>query len=124
MESDLLTVMQKTRNQTLTYDDVKFSNGSACCVIMASNGYPEKYDTGFEISIPKDIDAEVYAAGAKKVDGKVVTAGGRVLGVTAKADNLKDAIKKAYNATEKISFENAYYRKDIGAKALKALGDK
>ena len=87
---------------------------------MASAGYPQKYETGFEIKIADDIDGEVYVAGAKLNDGKVVTAGGRVLGATAVADDLKNAIDKAYALVSKINFDNAFYRKDIGQKALKA----
>ena len=120
LESDLLTVMKAVTNETLKAEDVKFSDGAACCVVMASAGYPQKYETGFEIKIADDIDGEVYVAGAKLNDGKVVTAGGRVLGATAVADDLKNAIDKAYALVSKINFDNAFYRKDIGQKALKA----
>ena len=90
-------------------------------VVLASGGYPVKYGKGYEITIPEDVDAEVYVAGAAIKDGKMVTSGGRVLGVTATADTLKEAIDKAYKAAGKISFENSYYRSDIGQRALKAL---
>ncbi len=120
LESDLLTVMQATANGTLADTKVEFSHKSACCVIMASNGYPVKYENGFEITIPKNIDGEVFVAGAKLDNGKLLTAGGRVLGVTAVAEDLQTAINKAYENTAKINFENAYYRKDIGKKALQA----
>ena len=120
LDSDLLTVMQATTNGTLDKCDVKFSDKNACCVIMASKGYPEKYDKGFEMTIPTEISANVYVAGAKIEDGKLLTNGGRVLGATAIDDTLEGAIKNAYSLVKQISFENAYYRNDIGAKALKA----
>ena len=120
LESDLLTVMQAVTNETLKSEDVKFSDKSACCVVMASNGYPQKYQTGFEITLPENADGEVYVAGAKLENGKVLTAGGRVLGATAVADTLENAIDKAYALVSNIKFDNAFYRKDIGQKALKA----
>ena len=89
---------------------------------MASNGYPQKYETGFEITIPEGLDAEAYVAGGKlSDDGKLLTSGGRVLGVSAVGDGLANAIEKAYAAVKQIHFENAYSRSDIGAKALAAL---
>ena len=122
LESDLLTVMMATTNGTLADVDVKFSDSSACCIIMASHGYPEKYDSGFEIDIDTSVEDSVYVAGAKLLeDGTLVTAGGRVLGVTAVAPCLKCAISSAYEKVTKVGFANAYYRTDIGAKALKAL---
>ena len=121
LESDLLTVMQAVTNEKLAETQVKFSEKSAACVIMASEGYPVKYEKGFEITIPEDIQADVFVAGAKLSDGKLLTNGGRVLGVTAVADSLKDALDKSYKAVEDIKFDNAFYRRDIGAKALKAL---
>ena len=117
MESDLLTVMQKTANGTLTEEDVKFSSGSAACVVLASKGYPEAYEKGKEITI-KETNACVYVAGAALKDGKLVTSGGRVLGVTATAPTLKEAVDKAYGEVKNVSFEGAYYRKDIGKRAL------
>ena len=101
--------------------EVKFSEGSACCIVKASNGYPGKYETGYEITVPADLDAEVYVAGAKLADGKLLSAGGRVLGVTATAENLKAAVEKAYKEAEKVTFANAYNRSDIGKKALDIL---
>ena len=121
LESDLLTVMKATTDGTLDKTEVKFSDKSACCVIVASNGYPQSYESGFEMEIPADVADSVYVAGAKIEGGKLVTAGGRVLGVTAVEDTLESAIKSAYAKTEKVKFENAYYRHDIGAKALKAV---
>ena len=118
LESDLLTVMQATTNGTLDKCEVKFTNKHACCVIMASNGYPEAYEKGFEITIPDAIRNKVYVAGAAIKDGTLVTAGGRVLGATETADTLKEAVKGAYDLVEKISFNGAFYRKDIGKRAL------
>ena len=120
LETDLLTVMQAVTNGRLADIDVKFSNKNACCVIMASNGYPEKYGKGFEITIPDSVADNVYVAGASIKDGKLVTSGGRVLGVTAIASGLSEAIDASYKMVKELSFENAYYRKDIGARALKA----
>ena len=120
LESDLLTVMQAVTEEKLSETEVKFANKSACCVIMASKGYPEAYDKGFEITIPAEIADKVYVAGAALKDGKVVTAGGRVLGAVEIADTLKDAIDASYALVDKISFENAYYRHDIGQRALNA----
>ncbi len=121
LESDLLTVMQATTNGTLSETEVKFSNGACACVVMASNGYPQSYESGFELSISPDVNDKVYVAGARLDNGILKTAGGRVLGVTAKSDNLEDALIKAYKNVESVSFANAFYRKDIGAKALKAI---
>ena len=120
LKSDLLTVMQSVTNETLSDTKVEFSDESACCVIMASNGYPTAYEKGFEMTIPNDISNTVYVAGAKLEGDKLLTNGGRVLGATATAQNLQTAIKKAYDLVDKIKFENAYYRHDIGARALKA----
>ncbi len=120
LESDLLTIMQATTNGTLAEQDVRFSDGSACCVIMASAGYPQSYEKGYEITIPEEQLAHVYVAGAKKENGKLLTDGGRVLGVTATADSLEQAIQQAYEKVSTISFANAFYRKDIGKKALAA----
>lgn len=118
LDCDLLTVMQKTENGTLSESDVRIRDGAACCVIMASNGYPASYQKGFEIRIPENLRPAVSVAGAALEGDKLLTNGGRVLGVTAVADTLREAITDAYRMVEKISFENAYYRKDIGKKAL------
>ncbi len=120
LESDLLTVMKAVTEETLSETEVKFANKSACCVIMASKGYPLSYEKGFEITIPADIADKVYVAGAAIKDSKVVTSGGRVLGAVEIADDLKGAIDGAYALVDKISFENAYWRRDIGQRALKA----
>jgi phosphoribosylamine--glycine ligase len=121
LESDLLTIMQATTNGTLAETEVKFSEKSACCVIMASEGYPVEYKKGFEMTIPAEINDNVYVAGAVLKDGKLLTNGGRVLGATAVEDDLKSAIDSAYALVDKISFGNAFYRHDIGAKALAAI---
>jgi phosphoribosylamine--glycine ligase len=120
LESDLLEVMMATTNGTLDKCKVKFANKSACCVIMASAGYPEKYESGYEIKIAPSVADSVYVAGAKLDGEKLLTAGGRVLGVSATADTLEDAIASAYAKLPKVSFEGAYYRHDIGARALRA----
>lgn len=120
LESDLLTVMEATAKGTLGETEVKFRNQHACCVVLASQGYPKKYETGFPITIPADLDAQVYVAGAKLEDGVLKTSGGRVLGVTALGDSLQAAIDKAYAQAAQVTFDNAYCRKDIGARALQA----
>lgn len=120
LESDLLTVMKATTDGTLSETDVKFKDTDACCVIMASDGYPVSYKKGYEITIPKEIFDSVYVAGATQKDGKLYTSGGRVLGVTSVASTLKEAIDSSYKKVKEISFENAYYRHDIGQRALKA----
>ena len=123
LKTDLLTVMQAVTEERLSECEVEFSTDSACCVIMASKGYPEKYDKGFEITIPDQIKSNVYVAGASLVEGKLLTSGGRVLGVTKTERCLEGAIKGAYELVEKIHFENAFYRHDIGARALLAKGE-
>ena len=121
LESDLLTIMKATTNGTLADCEVKFSNGAAACVVMASNGYPQKYESGFTLDIDESVANKVYVAGAKLDNGVLKTAGGRVLGVTDTADNLKEALEKAYKNVEMVKFDNAFYRKDIGKKALEVL---
>ena len=121
LESDLLDIMMAVENESLTEDMVKFSDKSACCVVMASNGYPVKYDSGFKITVDEDFDDNLYIAGAKLNGDDVVTAGGRVLGVVAVENNLVSAIEKSYKSVKKVHFDNAFYRNDIGAKALKVL---
>ena len=115
--------MQAGTEGTLADCPVEFEDGAAACVILASEGYPGAYGKGYPIDIPDCLDAEVYVAGAKEKDGGLVTSGGRVLGVTAKAPTLGEALKKAYAAAEQIHFENVYYRRDIGKRALAALED-
>lgn len=118
LESDLLDIMLHIADGNLADADVKFSNKHAACVVMASKGYPSKYETGFEIKMPKD--KNIYVAGAKIEGGVLKTSGGRVLGVTEVSDTLENAIKASYKTVSEVSFENAYYRNDIGKKALAA----
>lgn len=119
LESDLLGIMQATTDGVLGQTEVKFADKSACCVIMASDGYPKSYEKGFEVTVPDEVAGDVYFAGVKQSDGVLKTSGGRVLGVTATADNLEKAVRLAYDKVEKIHFDNQYYRRDIGARALK-----
>ena len=123
LESDLLTIMQACTNGTLADTEVKFKDGAAACVVMASNGYPQKYESGFELKIDDSIKDKVYVAGAKLDGGVLKTAGGRVLGVTDTGADLREALAKAYENVKMVSFSNAFYRNDIGAKALKAKGE-
>lgn len=119
LESDLLEIMIAVREGKLSEDIVKFSKKSACCIVMASGGYPNEYEKGYEIKIGKISDNSiVYIAGAKRKGDKLITNGGRVLGLTAIDDTLEGAVSDAYDNIEKISFKKAYYRKDIGSKAL------
>ncbi len=120
LDSDLFAIMKAVHDGKLAETEIKWKNEYACCVIKASCGYPQKYETGFEITVPEKLkhNAEVFIAGAKMKDGRLVTSGGRVLGVTATAATLKDAVKNAYEAAEDVKFENEYMRDDIGARAL------
>jgi len=120
LESDLFTVMRAVTGGRLAEVEVKFSTGAACCVILASQGYPQAYEKGKVITFDDGLTAEVFIAGAKLDDGVLKTSGGRVLGVTCTADTLKDAIDASYSNVPKIHFEGAYCRSDIGARALKA----
>lgn len=122
LKSDLLDIMIATTNGNLDKVKVEFENKSAACIIMASEGYPLEYKKGFSINIPKDIIERVYFAGVKKENEKLLTNGGRVLGITNIADTLDKAIKLSYEDAKQISFEGAYYRKDIGEKALLKKG--
>ena len=121
LKSDLLSILRACRNGTLAETAVQFSDEAACCVIMASRGYPEHYEKGFAITMPAEVAAHTYVAGAKCEGEKLLTSGGRVLGVTATAADLKSAVKKAYERVERVHFDNAFYRHDIGQRALKAL---
>ena len=120
LETDLLTVMEAVSDNRLAEIKVTFKHEHACCVVMASGGYPVSYDKGYEITIDKEVAADTFIAGAVRKDGKLVTSGGRVLGVTATGVSLAEAVDAAYQKVEKISFEKAYYRRDIGARALEA----
>ena len=123
LKTDLLTVMQAVENETLADLDVEWHDGAAACVILASGGYPSSYEKGKVMTLPETTPANVTIihAGDKLVDGKLVTSGGRVLGVTATAPTLAEALKDAYAATETITFEGKYMRHDIGQRALAAM---
>ena len=129
LKSDLLTIMQATTNGTLDKTEVKFRDGAAACVVLASGGYPVAYEKGKEITgltegqLPDASEVTVYHAGTAVKDGKLVTAGGRVLGVTATGDTLPQALDKAYAAARRIHFEGAHMRSDIGRRALAALSE-
>ncbi len=122
LTSDLLEIMLAVRGGCLKEDMVRFKQGASCCVVLASDGYPKKYETGFAITMPElGANEDIYVAGARLADGKLLTSGGRVLGAVATADTLKEAIAHAYAVADKIHFENAYMRRDIGQRALMAL---
>ena len=127
LDSDLLTVMNACTNGTLADTEVKFRDGAAACVILASGGYPVSYEKGKEITgltegqLPGAEDVTVYHAGTAVKDGKLVTSGGRVLGVTATGGDLPAALAKAYQAADQIHFDKLHRRSDIGRRALQAL---
>ena len=121
LESDLLTAMMATTNGTLDRTEIRFSDGAACCVVMASDGYPLHYETGLPLTIPDSVADSVYVAGARLENGRLLTSGGRVLGATATAPTLPDAIDAAYRLVRQIHFDNAFCRRDIGARALRAV---
>ena len=122
LTSDLLEIMLAVRGGTLREDMVRFREGAACCVVLASEGYPQKYETGFEIALPAcHANEDIYIAGARKQGEKLVTSGGRVLGAVATAEDLPRAVEAAYALAGRISFQNAYMRHDIGRRALAAL---
>lgn len=123
LKTDLLTVMQAVHDETLSDLSVEFSDEAAACVIVASGGYPKAYKKGCVMDFGKAEelpDVTVYHAGTALKDGKLVTSGGRVLGVTATGKDLETALQKAYAAVEEIHFDGAFYRKDIGQRALAA----
>lgn len=118
LKTDLLTIFKAVRDERLADVKVEFSDGAAACVILASGGYPQKYQTGFEIhgldAMGQAPGVTVYHAGTRLEDGKFLTSGGRVLGVTAVGSDLSEALARSYAAAEKIVFEGVHYRKDIG----------
>lgn len=116
LQSDLYEIFEAVIDGRLAQTEIKWNDKAAVCVVMASGGYPQSYETGFEISGLPVEDALVFHAGAKLVEGKLVTAGGRVLGVTALGEDIGQAREKAYAAVNKIHFKNAHYRRDIGIK--------
>lgn len=125
LETDLVDIMEAVWEEKLDQLDIKWSDKSCACVVIASGGYPEKYETGKEISGLDEKGqsplAYVYHAGTKLENGNYYTAGGRVLGVTATGADLREALDKAYKAVDAITFEKAHHRNDIGQRALKAL---
>lgn len=121
LKTDLLTIMEAVEDERLSEVNVEFSSGAACCVVIASKGYPVKYESGYEIVLPETgKDEYIFVAGAEKKGDKLLSHGGRVLGAVAVREDLLSAIKAAYSVAEKVTFENGFYRKDIGARALKA----
>ncbi len=120
LNEDLFTIMRAVTDGTLNQTSVTFRNSHAVCVIMASQGYPQSYATGFPISMDAQVKDNIFFAGVKSEDGILKTAGGRVLGVTAVANTAEKAVQSAYEAVEHIHFENAFFRHDIGAKACAA----
>ena len=120
LKSDLFTIMRATTDGTLRPDMVRFSDKAAACVIMASDGYPLHYEKGYAITMTDAVKPHVLVAGAKQQDGKLVTSGGRVLGVVAVEDTLKAALDTAYARVNEVHFDNAFYRRDIGKRALEA----
>ena len=121
LKSDLLEIMLATTNGKLSEAEVEFSDEYATCVIMASGGYPEKYKSGFEITYPDEVRDSIVFAGAKLDGDKLLTNGGRVLGVVSVEKTLTESIESSYEKVKKIHFEGAYYRNDIGKRAEKAL---
>ena len=122
LEGSLLEIMMATAEGRLREVPVKFRDGAACCVVLASQGYPKAYQKGYPISLPELKDGEaVYIAGAEEKDGQLLTSGGRVLGAVAVGDGLRQAVDAAYDLAERIHFDNAFYRRDIGRRALEAL---
>lgn len=123
LKTDIMDIFEAINNETLSELDIEWSDEACTCVVMASKGYPKSYPKGIEITGLTDGQLEgvtVYHAGTAIKDGKLVTSGGRVLGVTALGNNLQDALNKSYDAVEKINFDGAHYRKDIGKRALNA----
>ena len=123
LKTDLLTIMRAVENKTLGDLTVEWQDGAAACVILASGGYPEHYEKGKAITLPAALpeNVTIYHAGDKLEDGKLVTSGGRVLGVTAAAPTLRQALADAYAAADLVDFDGKYLRHDIGQRALAAL---
>jgi phosphoribosylamine---glycine ligase len=122
LETDLIDIAEACATGTLNQIDIRWKQGAAACVVIASEGYPGSYPSGREIhglDTPLK-DAVVFHAGTKLHESKVVTAGGRVLGVTGFGENFREAIEHTYQAVGKIEFEGKQYRTDIGRRALEA----
>ena len=126
LETDLLTVMQAVENETLAELNVEWSEGAAACVILTSGGYPSHYEKGKPITFPASTpeNVTVYHAGDKLQGGKLVTSGGRVLGISATAPTLETALADAYEAAETITFDGKFMRRDIGRRALAAMEER
>ena len=124
LDSDLLHIAEACADGRLAEVDVKWKPGAAACVVLASEGYPGKYPGGREISgLESPLDhAVIFHAGTKTIDGKVVTAGGRVLAVTGWGDTIAEALRRAYAAAERVRFEGMQYRRDIGYRAFQTDG--
>lgn len=116
LKTDLFDIMTAVTDERLDEIDIEWEEKAAACVVMASGGYPKKYETGYEIFGLDKVLGTVYHAGTKEKDGKFFTSGGRVLGVTAVGETLAEAVKAAYSDVGKISFKNAFFRQDIGKK--------
>lgn len=120
LKTDLVEIMEAVIDGRLDEIEIEWEDNAAVCVVMASGGYPVKYKSGYEITgldkVEREEDLTVFHAGTKREDGKILTAGGRVLGITAVAENLDAAIKRAYEGVAMVSFTDAHYRKDIGIK--------
>lgn len=124
LKTDIMDIFEAINNETLSDLDIEWDDRACTCVIMASGGYPKSYPKGIEINGLTDGQLDgvtVYHAGTKRDGDKLVTSGGRVLGVTALGESIEDALAKSYAGVEKIKFDGAHYRKDIGQKALSAL---
>ena len=124
LKTDIMDIFEAINKGTLSELDIEWSDEACACVIMASGGYPKSYPKGIEITGLDNGQLDgvtVYHAGTAIKDSKLVTAGGRVLGVTALGNTLEEALRKSYDAVGKINFENAHYRKDIGQRALNAI---
>lgn len=124
LKTDIMDIFEAINNETLSDLDIEWDDRACTCVIMASGGYPKSYPKGIEINGLTDGQLDgvtVYHAGTKRDGDKLVTSGGRVLGVTALGESIEDALAKSYAGVEKIKFDGAHYRKDIGQKALNAL---
>jgi len=114
MDSDLVEIINAAINKKLKDQEIKWKEGNACTLVLASNGYPKEYKKGFKIEIQEPIEGKVFFAGVKKEKESLVTNGGRVLSITTTDNLLEKAIKKAYKEVNNIKFEGMYYRKDIG----------
>lgn len=121
LESDLFTLFQAVSDETLSEDMVRFTDGASCCVILASKGYPKQYEKNVEITLPRHLRDKIFCAGVRKKGSTYYTNGGRVVGVVETAPTLHEAITKAYETAEEISFRTKFFRTDIGQKALEAL---